>query len=130
MGRDTYRFAGLDDDREKRKKLDPIWRGVGCLIIVFIVVFGYLLATWFIRENSIQNWIFIPAEAYNPQIHPLIDRYIGRGILVRLTITFLLMIFSFGIMTSIYSIAFPVQPKEMDVGPPSRRKARRWKNKR
>jgi len=130
MGKDGYKFTSLEEERGKKGQLPPIWRGIGCIIIVFVVVFGYLLATWFIRENAIQNWIFIPAEAYNPQINPLIDRYIGRGILVRLAITFVVVIFSYGIISSIYAVAFPIEPEVMDVGPPSRRKARRWKKKR
>lgn len=126
MGRDTYRFAGLDEEREQRKQLDPMWRGIGCIIIVVVVAGGYLLATWFMRENIVQNWIHIPSEAYFPQIHPLIDPYIGKGLLVRLTVAGLAMIFAFGIITFVYAMAFPIQPLEHDVGPPSRRKAKRW----
>lgn len=130
MGRDSFKFSSPDDELGKRGQLPPMWRGIGCIIIVSVVVFGYLLATWFIRENLVQNWIFIPAEAYNPHIHPLIDRYIGRGMLVRLAITFVVMIFSYGIISSIYAVANPIEPKEMDVGPPSKRRARRWKKRR
>ena len=68
MGRDTYRYQTLDKEREARKRLNPIWRGVGCLTIALFGTLGYFFAQWFLRENAVNTWVYLPPGAYNPDL--------------------------------------------------------------
>ncbi|MGD2058928.1 MAG: hypothetical protein PVI04_09365, partial [Anaerolineales bacterium] len=66
MGRDTFRYRQLDKEREMRGQIDPIWRGVGCLIMAGFTIAGYFFANWFVRANAVNGWIYIPRAAYYP----------------------------------------------------------------
>jgi len=121
MGRDTYRYRKLDQEREKRKQLDPIWRGVGCIVIVGFAGLGYLFADWFIRANAINQWIYIPQAVFYPEFAP----FLGGGRLPKLVIGFLFMLLSYGILSMVYAMAFPVKPGEFDAPPPKKLKKKK-----
>ncbi len=118
MGRDTYRYRKLDEEREKRKQLNPIWRGVGCLVIGVFAVLGYLFADWFVRANAINNWIYIPRAVLYPEFAP----FLGQGRLLKLVVGFLFMLLTYGILSVIYAVAFPPKPGEFDAPPPKKQK--------
>lgn len=121
MGRDTYRFQALDKQREARKRMNPIWRGVGCVVIGGFALASYAFAGWFLRENAVNNWIYIPGAAYNPARWP----FLGGGLLIRLVVALLFTMFAYGIMSVIYAAAFPIKPGETDAPPPRRVRSRR-----
>lgn len=125
MGRDTYRYQALDAERAKRGQLDPIWRGIGCVLIVGMAFVGFLVATWFLSANLRNNWLYLPPVLYNPSIFPPIDRYLGNGVMLKLIVAFLFMIFGFGIIATVYAMAFPIQPREFDAPPPRKVKIRK-----
>ncbi|MDF1500374.1 MAG: hypothetical protein P1P76_07895 [Anaerolineales bacterium] len=117
MGRDTFRYRQLDKEREMRGQINPIWRGVGCLIIAGFSVGGYFFAGWFVRANATNGWINLPYEAYNPDFAP----FLGDGLLLRLIIAFLFLLLSYGLLSFIYALLFPIKPTEVDASPPRRR---------
>jgi hypothetical protein len=121
MGRDSWRYAAHEREREKKKRMNPIWRGVGCVMIVVVTAIGYFFANWFLLANVSQRWIYIPPEIINPTRFP----FLGGGLLVRLVTAMLFMIFSFAVINVIYSIAFPIRPGETDVPPLKRERTRR-----
>ncbi|MGD8553038.1 MAG: hypothetical protein PVI81_06270 [Anaerolineales bacterium] len=117
MGRDTFRYRQLDKEREMRGQIDPIWRGVGCLIMVAFTVAGYFFANWFVRANATNGWIYIPREAYNPSFAP----FLGNGLMIKLVVAFLFLLMSYGLMSFVYAVLFPIKPREDDAPPPRRR---------
>lgn len=56
---------------QKKKGLHPIWRGVGCLMIVVVFGASYWIATRLIELNQTQRWVPPKAVAslipYYPQ---------------------------------------------------------------
>jgi hypothetical protein len=120
MGRDSWRFAAQERERAKRKRRNPIWRGVGFVLIVIITMIGYFCADWFLRANVSQQWIYLPPQLINPGDVP----FLGNGLLVKLATALLFMIFSYGFVTLLYGILFPIQLGETDV-PPLRRTGQR-----
>jgi hypothetical protein len=40
MGRDTWRFAQHEREREAKRRLNPVWRGVGCVLLAALAVAG------------------------------------------------------------------------------------------
>jgi hypothetical protein len=126
MGRDTWRYAQLERERAARKRMNPVWRGVGCLILVALAVAGYYLAEWFLVANLKNGWIFIPTEALNPPFVPTwLSPIVGGGGLVKLITALLIMIFGYGVMSIIYAILFPIKLGETDVAPVRRGRARK-----
>ena len=62
MGRDTWRYAQHEREREAKRRMNPIWRGVGCVLLVALAVAGFLGAGWFLRENAARNLVYLPPE--------------------------------------------------------------------
>jgi uncharacterized BrkB/YihY/UPF0761 family membrane protein len=121
MGRDSWRYAAQERERTKRKRKNPIWRGVGFVLIVILTLFGYFVAGWFLQANLSQQWIYLPPQVLNPPDLP----FLGNGLIVKLASALLFMIFSYGFVTVLYSILFPIKLGETDVPPLRREKTRR-----
>ena len=124
MGRDTYQFRSLDKERDKRKQLDPKWRGVGFILIVLFATGGYFFADWFLSANKDNSWIYLPQAALNPQFAP----FLGGGLLIKIIVAILFTLLSYAILSMIYAVTFPIQLGETDV--PINRKAERRKRRR
>lgn len=121
MGRSSWRSKQFEEEREARKTLNPIWRGVGCIMIVLLAVFGYYLAHWFYTQNLVENWIYLPPEL----IWPSFASFLGDGLLFKLIFAGLAMLIGYAILSFIYAIAFPIQPGELDMPPPKRPRRKR-----
>ncbi len=123
MGRDSWRFRMQEEARLKKKRVNPIWRGVGCIVMVAVTLGGYFFSGWFLGANAQAGWIQIPAEVIRPAFAP----WLPSGLIVKLIVAFLFMMLSYGIVTTIYAIVFPIKLGETDApplkraGPPRRR---------
>ena len=122
MGRDTWRFAQHEREREAKRRMNPIWRGVGCLLLAALAVAGFLAAGWFLQQNAAQGWVYLPPVIMNiPYL-----TFLPAGIVVQLFIAFLFMLFGYGVLAVVYAMAFPVQRGETDVPPLKRTGRRKW----
>jgi len=117
MGRDSWRFRQMDEAREKKKQLNPMWRGLGCFLIIMLGLGGYLFSDWFLRNNAVNNWIFLPIEVYRPSFLP---PWVPPGALVSAVVAMLFMILTYGLVSLVYAVVFPHQMGETDA-PPLRR---------
>jgi hypothetical protein len=116
MGRDTWRYAQHEREREAKRRVNPIWRGVGCVLLVALAVAGYLAAGWFLRENAAQGWVYLPPELINiPGL-----TFLPSGIVLQLFIACVFMLFGYGLLAIVYAIAFPIKRGETDAPPVKR----------
>lgn len=121
MGRDTWRYAQHERERAKRKRGNPIWRGVGCVMIVLTALGGYFFSGWFLQRNAIEGWVHIPVSLLTPPALP----WLPPGLLVQLGVAILFMLATAGIVDILYAVAFPIRPGETDVPPLKRTKRKR-----
>src|SRR4030067_1191010 len=85
MGRDSWSYARNEREREAKKRMNPVWRGVGCLMLVGLALAGYFFANWFLVANLENGWVFIPNEAMNPAFVPAwLFPYLAQGVLVKI----------------------------------------------
>jgi hypothetical protein len=105
----------------KQRTIHPVWRGIGCLLIIFLGVAGYLFSGWFLGANAENHWIFLPPEVLNPAFAP----FLPSGAVVQIVVAVLFMIFSYGALSVLYAVFFPIQPGEQDSPQLYRRKSRR-----
>ena len=131
MGRDSWRARQHDMEREKRRRIHPAWRGVGCLLMAVLAIGGFLFARWFLVNDAYYGWIYLPPEIVAPSVTSLPLWLRGAaaplfqpGVLVSLVVGFLFLVFSFLLVNIAYAMAFPEKPGEFDV-PPLRRDRRR-----
>ncbi len=117
MGRHSYRFRDRELESEKKRELHPIWRGVGCVLLILLALGGYWFGGWFIANN---RWIYLPPELFNPDFVPA---FLPSGIVLRLALGFLFMLLGYGVLSFFYAVAFPIKPGETDA-PPIKRKRR------
>jgi hypothetical protein len=126
MGRrSSWQFKQQERERREASRMNPMWRGVGCLLVVGIGAVGYLFANWFLVQNAVNRWIFLPSEVINPEV-PVIGGALSGGNLVRIVVALLFLLTAFAFMNFFYAILFPVRPGEHDLPTPKkRRKPRR-----
>ncbi len=121
MGFSNYQFTDTAKARELKHQINPVWRGIGCLLVLGLSVTGYLFAGWFLRANLENGWIFLPSQLIYP---PNFPAFLPPGFIVRIVVAFLFMIFSYGALSFVYALLFPKQLGETDA-PPIRRRRRR-----
>lgn len=131
MGRDSWRARQTDIAREKRKRVHPAWRGVGCLLMSVLAIGGYLFSNWFLVNNSLYGWIYLPPEILHPSaaavpawLRGIAAPVFQPGVLVSLVVGFFFLIFAYLFVSIAYSIVFPTKRGEFDV-PPLKRERRR-----
>ncbi len=124
MGR--YDRTAHQNEREG-KVIHPIWRGIGCVLLILIPVMSYAGAVELVKANYRNNWMVVPVDLAQTVVIP----YIGAisHLYAYLALGVVLMVMGFGILTIIYSImnATMGPPKygPTDAPPPRRPKKRR-----
>lgn len=116
-------------ERERLKKkeagIHPVWRGVGCLLIVGLSAGGYFFAEWLLKANETYKWIVLTSAMMQPSFAP----WLPSGLLLKLVVAFMFFIFSSTIVNILYAVLFPKKKEDYDIGPirkqPSRRSNRR-----
>ncbi len=61
MSRDT-RYGGREQIKPAQKPIHPIWRGIGCGLMIVIPVISYIAADYFITNASQFKWVIIPND--------------------------------------------------------------------
>lgn len=113
MGRrESWEFADQAQAKAAARRLNPIWRGVGCVLLVLVSIAGYYFAEWFIQANEQNGWIYLPPQLFYP---PFLTQLLGGGLLFKLVVAFIFMLFTFGVLNFVYALAFPIRPGEKDV---------------
>ncbi len=118
MGRDAWRFRQIEEERRKKKRINPVWRGVGCVLIVILGLIGYIFSGWFIQREL----IYLPPVIRRPAFAP----WLPEDMFVQIVVAFLFMLFAYTAMSVIYAIAFPIRLGETDAPPMKRRDRGRW----
>lgn len=112
--------------KEPPWKIHPIWRGIGCILMLIMPVIAFLSANLLLEWNSEQGLVRVPPELANSFVIPQVNFTISN-FFATLMLTALLLLFGFGLIMVVYSIVFAVlgPPKygPMDA-PPIRRKTR------
>jgi hypothetical protein len=45
-----------------KKPIHPVWRGIGCILLIVIPVISYVAADYFISNRTQFSWVAIPQE--------------------------------------------------------------------
>jgi hypothetical protein len=138
MGR--YRDT-VKEVEHKAKGPHPIWRGIGCGLIILVPVLSFALASlsmpFFIERGLIpQQLLFTPQVPdwlvlYAPNLAPIVRFLFGRfAIYATLMLTFVFIIILGGIFSVLYAFMYrtvaPARYGPMDA-PPPKVKIKRYK---
>lgn len=96
--------------QERPWKIHPIWRGIGCLMMILIPIMAYAGAVVLVQANLEQGWLPMPRELIQTVTLPLVGEV--KQFYAVVIVTALLMIIGFGVVTILYSLIYSA------VGPP------------
>lgn len=96
--------------QERPWKIHPIWRGIGCLMMILIPIMAYAGAVILVQANLEQGWLPMPRELIQTVTLPLMGEV--EQFYAVVIVTALLMIIGFGVVTILYSLIYSA------VGPP------------
>ncbi|MFL7893696.1 MAG: hypothetical protein ACK2UM_11455 [Anaerolineales bacterium] len=82
----------------------PVWRGIGCLLLVLLPIISFAGAKLLVQANSRQRWVQMPSELTNSFIVPVI----GRVFFADLALAVILIVIGFAIITVAYAIIYRI----------------------
>jgi len=109
-----------------KDSLNPIWRGVGCIILIILAVGGYLAAGFLLDLNQRQPFLPFPVPPANFSVVIIKGLLAIPGrVLIQLGAMLLVDIFAYALMVIVYGIINPPRLGPQDAPPPERRKGRK-----
>lgn len=126
MGQGRYEFRDKARIRDREKELHPVWRGVGCVMLVLLGIGGYWFGSWFLQANAESGWVYIPPLLYYP---PFLPTWLPSGLVIRLALGLLFVVFGYGVLSFAYAVLFPIKPGETDAPPLKRKRRSGWRSK-
>ena len=97
------------EEREKAKRMNPVWSGVGCILIVILGTAAYFFSGWFLGSGL----VYIPPEVMRPSF----ATFLPDGVFIQIVISILFMMLCFSVLSIIWAILFPKKPGETDAPP-------------
>ena len=82
----------------------PVWRGIGCFLLILIPVLAFAGGKLLVQANRTQRWIQIPAELTGSFFVPVIGRVFYADLAVAVGLIFLI----FALLTVVYAIVYKV----------------------
>lgn len=116
------KYTRVERKREERPwQINPAWRGIGCLMILLIILMSYAAADLLVQANNqTYHWTRFPANINAVVVIPriqipytIIDFTIGKISLLGSDVRYITLIFwgaflfvGFGILTVLYAIIY------------------------
>lgn len=125
MGKyDSYNPQSYQADRQEG--VHPIWRGIGCVLMILIPILAYAGAVMLVQANLEQRWLPTPYALAQPVTLP----YFGQVnyLYAYLLVAVVLSLIGFALLSLLYALVYsmigPSQYGPVD-SPPIRRQKRR-----
>lgn len=121
MGRGNYTFR--DSATVKKKGINPIWRGIGFLILVALTVGAFWLAGYLLEMHWRAPFPWIPFSIprnFTVQFHPALPVLPGKPLL-QAGAALVIDLLGYALMVVIYSFLNPIRPGKTDAPQPRRR---------
>ncbi len=102
----------------KKKDINPIWRGIGFIIIILMTVGAFWLAGYVLDKNLLGPYLpFAIPQNFQVTIVKWLPNLPGK-LLVQIGAAVLLDVLAYGVMVVFYAILNPVRPGPTDAKPP------------
>jgi hypothetical protein len=129
MGRYKDTIKEVD---QKTERLHPIWRGIGCLIIILVPILSFAIASlsmpFFLNRGLVPAQLLFTPEIpswlwYAPVLAEIVQFLFGRfAIFATLILTFIFIIILYGIFSVMYAAMYrviaPSRYGPLDAPPP------------
>lgn len=91
MGYQTF----IKQEETKKEKVHPVWRAIGCVMIVLIPIVAFSGALLFIQYNAEQHWVTWPVDFVAKGTDPYLYIKIGLTIAFSLVLYILFILLTF-----------------------------------
>lgn len=99
--------------------IHPIWRGIGCLLMILVPVMAYAGAVLLVQANVSQGWVPIGTELAQTVTIPNVGSF--KYLFANLLVAGILAVLGFGLIVAIYSLIYkavgPSQLGPLDAEP-------------
>jgi hypothetical protein len=121
MGRANYTFR--DTALGKKNRVNPIWRGIGFIILIGLTVGAFWLAGVLLEMHWAQPFPWIPftiPRDFVVRLHPALPTLPGKPLL-QIGAAILIDLLGYAVMVLVYSIINPIRPGKTDAPQPRKR---------
>ena len=102
----------------KKKDINPIWRGIGFIIIILLTIGAFWLAGYVLDNNLLAPYLpFAIPRNFTVTIVKWLPTLPGK-LLVQIGAALLLDVLAYGVMVLFYSILNPLRPGPTDAKQP------------
>ena len=102
----------------KRKPINPIWRGIGFILIILLTAGAFWLAGYVLDNNLLGPYLpFAIPRDFTVTIASWLPKLPGK-LLVQIGAAALLDVLAYGLMVIVYAILNPLRPGPTDAKPP------------
>jgi hypothetical protein len=91
--------------KERPWDVHPIWRGIGCIMLIIVPIMAYAGAVLLVEANFENNWVPIPWDLMGPQNIPVLGITVNN-LYANLAVAALLTILGYGLLMFVYSIVY------------------------
>lgn len=88
-------------------KIHPVWRGIGCLLLLIGPVLAYITADILVSMTLSEGWYPLPRDLVRPYTIPLIGLRVNH-LFANLMVTALLLLFGFALIMILYTVIFAI----------------------
>lgn len=102
--------------KARQWRIHPIWRGIGCFLVILVPILSYLIAAQIILSNETAHYFVVPPELAKELNYSLITRYLPslksftdtlpHPQLLVLALTVAVMVICFAVLSIIYSFLY------------------------
>lgn len=100
------RFDRRPLPKERPWTVHPIWRGIGCLLLVILPLMSYAGAALIVESNLLSRWVVMPPELMMTVRIPFVPLPPIPHLFANLLVGLVLMVMGFGVLTILYMIVF------------------------
>ena len=90
----TREYLTRPQMKKRPWKVHPIWRGIGCILIVLVPILSYIGAVILVEMNTVESWVPSPAVLMQTVSVPFLDvpvshlyaNLVATGVLILISI--------------------------------------------
>jgi len=56
------RYQPEIEERKEKNSLHPVWRGIGCVLLIVIPAISVVLSNFLINQRQSFSWVIVPVE--------------------------------------------------------------------
>lgn len=118
------KFSDQSRQADKPWEIHPIWRGIGCLMMLLIPIMAYSGAVLLVEANKEQRWVAMPGEFMREIPVPIIGAV--DHLWANLMVTVVLSLLGYALLTTLYALVYqfvgPSRYGPLDAPPERRRR--------